>query len=68
MSNDIAAIEQKDEDFFEWYKFGFIVLRKHWNELDFFRINKFMYLVRVMLISCFKRIEQHEFKKQVVFD
>ena len=61
----MANVECKEQDFFEWFKFALIVLRKHWNELDFFRINKFMYLVRLILVRCLKRIEETGFKKQV---
>lgn len=61
----MAAVECSEQDFFEWFKFALIVLRKHWNELDFFRINKFMYLVRLILVRCLKRIEESGFKKHV---
>jgi hypothetical protein len=53
------------ELYFEWCKFGFIVLKRHWNELDFYRINKFLYLVRLLLVACFKKIEARGFKKSV---
>lgn len=62
---DMTAIPCPQEDFFEWFKFALIVLRKHWNELDFYRINKFMYLVRLILVACFKNIEAGGFKKTV---
>lgn len=65
LAKEIADIECIEEDFFEWFKYGLIVLRKHWNELDYYRINKFMYLVRLILVSCMKKIEQNGFKKPV---
>jgi hypothetical protein len=61
----MTAIPCTDADFFEWYKFALIVLRKHWNELDFYRINKFMYLARRILLACFQFIERGGFKKAV---
>lgn len=65
LSREIAALPVPKDLFFEWTKFGLIVLRKHWNELDFFRINKFMFLVRLLLENCFKKIEESGFKKSV---
>lgn len=65
MAQEMAAIQIHEEDFFEWFKFGLIVLRKHWNELDFYRINKFMYLARLILIACFKQVEKGAFKRTV---
>lgn len=66
LSQEMVALVLPDlESFFEWNKLGLIVLRKHWNELDFFRVNKFMYLVRLILQECFKKIEENHFKKSV---
>lgn len=66
LSQEMVALVLPDLDsFFEWNKLGLIVLRKHWNELDFFRVNKFMYLVRLILQECFKKIEENNFKKSV---
>lgn len=66
LSQEIVALNVPDlESYFEWCKLGLTVLRKHWNELDFFRVNKFMYLIRLLLEDCFKKIEQHGFKKSV---
>lgn len=65
LAEEMTSIPCREEDFFEWFKFSLIVLRKHWNELDFYRINKFMYLTRLILLACFKNIEAGGFKKAV---
>jgi hypothetical protein len=65
LAAEIAELECPAELYFEWCKYGFIVLKRHWNELDFYRINKFLYLVRLLVVACFKKIESRGFKKSV---
>lgn len=52
-------------EFLEWAKTGFVIIRRHWNELDYHRTSKFMSLVQMLLQSVVKYIEVQGFSKSV---
>lgn len=47
----------------EWLQAGFCVIKSHWNQIDYHRMNKFLYLVRVLVLQGLKYLEEKKFKR-----
>ena len=46
-----------DERKTEWTKAAFNILKTQWNQIDYYRINKFMYLVNQILLQIFENLK-----------
>ena len=65
LAKEIVAITLPEGQYLQWAKTGFVILRRHWNELDYHRTSKFMNLAQMLLDSVFRYIESKKFGKSV---
>ncbi len=49
-----------------WIKACFFILNQHWNNIDYLRINKFLYMVRLLLTEIFVYIKNQSWNKKVI--
>ena len=66
----IAKFERKDvaetiDPVIEWIRCGLVVLKEHWNQIDYHRMNKFMHLVRILIKQGVRHVRENGFKKTV---
>lgn len=72
LSDNIAKImnifvNSSDDVFFEWIKGAFSILVKEWNKIDYYRINKFMYLVNQLIIESLNILKEKKWAYKVKF-
>lgn len=56
-----------DEKKNEWIKAAFNILKTEWNQIDYYRINKFMYLVNQILSQIFQNLKNKKWSYKVNF-
>lgn len=52
---------------FDWFKSGLNILNKEWNKIDYYRINKFMYLVNKLMTDIMSIIKEKKWTYKVNF-
>lgn len=70
LSENIAKImniftNSSNDVIFEWIKGAFSILVKEWNKIDYYRINKFMYLVNQLLIESLTILKEKKWAYKV---
>jgi ribosomal RNA-processing protein 1 len=67
-ADEIVSLNHFFKQPFEWYAAFFETMRKEWDLLDAYRIDKYMYLVRVFLRDALKSAQEHKNEWLVLLD